>query len=883
MKLRSIILLFTLLAFGAILKAQDSIDNPVKKLFYDQISLFPQEKIYVQTDKSEYLTGETIWFRAHLVDAVFLKQANASRYVYVELVNPMNHLVQRVKLRPDSTGCFYGNIETEQELGEGNYLLRAYTRVMQNIGEDYFFTKAIYIANPISERVSANIKYHASGSSINAEIQFFSKFDNKEIRPDRCVVSLAENNTAKEREVSFKEKIGLYYFSEKEIAKERTFQLKAEFNGKIYKKYYKIPYLNKTFDVSFFPEGGYAPIGTTMTMAFKSINSNGLSEDVKGQIFDDQGQLCREFETTHLGMGSFNMYYAPGKKYYAVCTNKENVSKKFNLPEPSDSVVSLKTSWVHDKLYVNVLKTPNYKLQSQSQLIAHIRGVPVYAELWDSTKNYIVFDKDFFPAGIVHFLLVDSNRNILSERLVFSAQKSTFTKTVTQQDKDKYKLRDKINLSIKITDDNNEPLSGNVSIAVVDSKKTNLDTTSSIVSTLLLSSELKGYIENPMSYLQINNKASELALDVLMMTQGWRRYDIPNLLKGNPVKDMKYPLELSEEVSGKAEGVFSTLKEGNLSLLALKDSVLGVSFTKPDKAGKFIFKNLEYPEGTKYIIQANTKTGSRKVFLEMDTLNQNPSFKNLPRIEKSESVAEEDSLLKRVSNAAIAYDGLKNYDLAEVTVTAKRKLPSITESPYYSVMSSSVITTKEIDEWHLLTVYDLLRRIPGVTVSGSEVMFRGNTPMLLLDNVPTEGFDYNMLSVSDIQDAFVTPGTTMGAIFGSRGANGAIVINTKRGFVQKNTISSNIKYVKAIGYQQPTTFYSPAYEREEDRKSKKPDYRTTIYWNPNVQIGLNGIANLSFFAADNPSDYIVIYEGVSKYGHLIHSSDKLITVSEDKY
>jgi len=75
MKVRSIIILFTLLAFGMILKAQDSIENPIKKLFLDQLSLFPQEKIYVQTDKSEYLSGEIIWFRVHLVDAVFLKQA----------------------------------------------------------------------------------------------------------------------------------------------------------------------------------------------------------------------------------------------------------------------------------------------------------------------------------------------------------------------------------------------------------------------------------------------------------------------------------------------------------------------------------------------------------------------------------------------------------------------------------------------------------------------------------------------------------------------------------------------------------------------------------------------------------------------------------------
>jgi len=881
MKVRSLILLFSLFVFCVILKAQDSIDNPIKKLFLDQISFFPQEKIYVQTDRSEYLSGEIIWFRVHLVDAVFLKQANASRYVYVELTNPTNQLVERVKLRPDSTGCFYGQIQLEDELGEGGYMIRAYTRFMQNVGEDYFFTKQVYISNPVSEKVSVDIKYLPNGNAINSEIQFLKKTGTEKIIPEQCVIYPSGNEKEKEKTVSFKEKTGYYSFGVKEINKERTFLLQAVIEGRKYRKYFKIPSMDKSFNVSFFPEGGYAPLATNMSMAFKAINTSGLSEDVKGQVFDDQNQLCTEFESTHLGMGSFNMFYSQGKKYHVICTNKENVSKRFDLPEPADSAVSLKTVWERNKLYVKVLKSPNYKLLPQTQLIAHIRGVPVYMKFWDDTKDYLVFDKNFFPAGIIHFLLIDGNRNILSERLVFSSQSSTFAKTTIALDKVNYQTRDKINMSIHITDENKKPLSGNFSLAVVDANGMNIDTTSNIVSTLLLSSELKGYIESPMSYLQTDNKKSAAALDFLLMTQGWRRYDIPGLLKGKPTKDLKYPVESGEKVSGKVEGVFSTLKEGNISLLALKDSVIGTSFTKPDKEGKFIFKDLEYQEGTRYIIQANTKSGSRKVFIEMDSVPHSPSLTRQVIMAREEPVMK-DTVSFTTSKKYSAYDGMKIYNLGEVTVTAKRKSLITTESPYYSITSSPVITAKEIEGWHLISVYDLLRRISGVTVNGTEVRYRGNTPMLLLDNVPTEGFDYDMLTVDDIQDAFVTPGTTMGVIFGSRGVNGAIVINTRKGFVQKNTISSNIKIVKAFGYQQPVQFYSPVYSTEQEKTSSKPDYRTTIYWNPNVQIGADGTANLSFYAADTPSKYVVLLEGVSQYGHLIYQSEKEISITSEQ-
>lgn len=880
MKARSFILFLFLFALGLSLKAQDAEENPIKKLFLDQVSLFPQEKIYVQTDRARYLPGETMWFRVHLVDAVYLKQANASRYVYVELTNPTNELVERVKLRPDSTGCFYGRIQLEDELGEGGYTLRAYTQFMQNVGEDYFFTKQVYIANPVSEKVDVDIKYSPSGNAINSEIHFKRNTGNETIIPEQCIIYSDGNE--KEKTVAFKDKTGHYSFGAKEINKDRTFLLQAMIEGRKYRRYFKIPSMEKTFAVSFFPEGGYAPLATNMTMAFKAINTSGLSEDIKGKVFDNQNQLCAEFESTHLGMGSFNMYYSPGKKYHVICTNKDNVSKSFNLPEPSDNAVSLKTVWENNKLYVQVLKSPDYKLQPQTQLIAHVRGVPVYIEPWDDTKDHIDFDNDFFPAGIVHFLLIDKDRNILSERLVFSSQSSTFAKTTVSLDKGKYQTRDKINMSIHITDEDEEPLSGNFSLAVVDANVVNKDTTSTIVSTLLLSSELKGYIESPMSYLQTDNKKSVAALDVLLMTQGWRRYDIPNLLKEKPTKDLKYPAELGEEVSGKAEGTFSGLKEGSITLLAIKDTtVIGTVLTKPDNDGKFIFKNLEYPEETKYIIQSKTKSGSSKVFLTMDSI---PHFPPLtpPVIMMQEKPAMKDTVSVTTNRKYSAYDGMKVYNLGEVMVTAKRKSFIRPESPYWSITSSQVITAKEIEKRHPLSILDVLRMIPGVTVVGTDVFFQGGSPsLLLLDNIPSN-LDQCEILIDDIQEAFVTPGIIAGIMFGPRGGSGAIIIKTKRGFVQKNTINSNLKIVKALGYQQPVQFYSPVYSTEQERNSSKPAYRTTIHWNPNVQVDSSGTVNLSFFAADISTKYSIVLEGGSSSGHLIHSSQNEISVGLEK-
>ncbi len=42
---------------------------PPKEPFTEQLSRYPQEKLYVHTDKEHYIAGDTVWLRAHCVDA----------------------------------------------------------------------------------------------------------------------------------------------------------------------------------------------------------------------------------------------------------------------------------------------------------------------------------------------------------------------------------------------------------------------------------------------------------------------------------------------------------------------------------------------------------------------------------------------------------------------------------------------------------------------------------------------------------------------------------------------------------------------------------------------------------------------------------------------
>ena len=124
-----------------------SFADTLRTVFGKQRLLLVQEKIYLQTDKSFYVTGETIWFKIYLVDASFHELMDASRVVYVELISAEQKAVQQIKVDIQS-GLGDGYVELPASLVSGNYLLRAYTNWMKNFSAEFYFEKNLSIINP---------------------------------------------------------------------------------------------------------------------------------------------------------------------------------------------------------------------------------------------------------------------------------------------------------------------------------------------------------------------------------------------------------------------------------------------------------------------------------------------------------------------------------------------------------------------------------------------------------------------------------------------------------------------------------------------------------------------------------------------------------------
>jgi len=353
----------------------------------------------------------------------------------------------------------------------------------------------------------------------------------------------------------------------------------------------------------------------------------------------------------------------------------------------------------------------------------------------------------------------------------------------------------------------------------------------------------------------------------------------------------KIPFEQSQEISGTVKsGLRSSLaKNVQVSLLALNFGFLDLA--KTDKNGRYVFRNFEFPDSTKYVIQALNSKGKGRQMAELYI--KEDTFPGISALWVNPIVPEEKSnpvFLNYVTKADRQYTnehGIRMINLPEVQVSGVNKKDDKYKSIYYSEPDYSFAEDK-IQKSGVTEIKDLFYRMPGVRMMKDEkgddhISIRGSfiDPLIVLDDIPYTPAPgeptlniLKMLSINDISKIDVLKDPINLATFGIRGANGVIVIYTKKGEMNSPFTSYDIKQLMPLGYQLPIEFYSPKYDTPEKIDDSKPDLRTTIYWKPNLLTDDAGNAKLDFYTADDPGTYSVIIEGVSDDGKLIHYRGK---------
>lgn len=847
----------------------------------EQLSVYPQEKVYVQNDKPLYVAGEDVWFRIHMVNAALHVPVANSRYVYVELINPMEEVVSRLRIRPDSMLVWHGQLPLSETLPEGSYQLRFYTRYMQNLSEDYFFRRQINIGDPLTAMYVTYPTFEYSGNrkKLRLELEVCKRGTHQRIMPEN--VRITYGQTPDESDPFPKYPTKKAKTDNDSIARieldihdgKQVVMMEYDYEGKFHKQYIPLPAPDNDYVLDFFPEGGDILSGTTCRIAFKALNSNGLGEDISGCVLSEKGDTLSLVKSQHLGMGVFSHYQKAGEHCFLVCRNNAGLEKRFQLPDANPEGVSLQAQWNRDRLLVKVLAAEGND-PTGMKLLVLCRGILYYALEWAS--EYAMIECQDMPSGVVQLLLLDAQDKPLSERLVFNINTNESPLITAQTNLPEYGQREEIKASFKIEDIEHNPLIGNFSIAVTDDNDVSMDTCNNILSELLLRSELKGYIENPAYYFSNTaTKKSTLDLDVLMMTQGWSRYNVVNALNGSYIMPEQEP-ERSTTITGIAKGGLTMNKGGKgfpVQLISMKN--LFFLTTETDENGRFKFDRFELPDSTALVLQANTLKGGSHVELLVDETTYPDIRLTVPWLLPEKREYDPDEFFEKAEQRYTTINGMRMIYLDQVEVRAKKIVKP--KSQWASAITSTIISSEEFEKYHYTSVFQILQGVAGVMILGNEISIRGGgTPLVMIDNMEIDASELNSLIVDDIDEIVVMKGADA-AIFGSRGGNGAILLTTKTGDISfKPKEKFNIKTLNLLGYHISKEFYSPRYDTEEQKNNSTPDLRTTIYWNPSVATGADGLAEVSFFSADSQeTTYSIVIEGLTSSGKPVYNVSKI--------
>lgn len=879
------------------------IENPVfisklKESLRAYNSSCAEEKVYVQLDKPFYKPGEDIWFNVFVLNSNTLKPTNTSDVVYVELIDPKGNISSRLELIIKE-GTAHGDFSTQGSAPGGLYHIQAYTQWMKNFGTENFFRKDIQVQHILTPRLLIKLDFekesYGPGENVSAKLNVTNLKNEKEVNASvNFNVQINGNQIlASEIRSDLQGEANIHFQLPDTLSTtDGLLQAIVKTQGVEESISRSIPIVLNKITVQFYPEGGHTLHNVHSKIAFKAVNEFGKSADIAGSIVDENNNVVTQFKSFHMGMGAFDLEPSEGKKYFA----------RIETPSGNRSLTLLPQAIPHG--FVLNLKgksetTVDWSIFSTRDCYVHLvgqsHGEIYYAEKIQlkQGKNSITVSTEKFPIGIGVFTLFDAGGAEQCERLVFLNPNMGLTIRL-KTDKPRYLPREKIHVSVETLDNHGKPVPAKVSLAVVDDQLITFadDKQDNILSSLLLSSEIKGDIQEPSFYFDPNEPKANEALDYLLMTQGWRRFVWEDVYENN--RAFNYTPEKVKNLGGQLVNSHGVGFSSEVTLLELgnKKRIVKVQTTKE---GHFLFRNIDptipilllTKKPGKITVQKektlsaslNAKVGT---VIHGDDKNENIGVieSPVPTRANSELVANESGL---DINMAADVTQLNEVIVTGLGVENKRALTASITTIYENYLESkfSSETFENIMQGRVAGV--IIQPQTGNPASQSNLIIRGissfgggrSEPLYVIDGHPV-GTSLNqnfsngsMIGPDDIQSIEVINSPEASALYGSRAANGAILITTRTwfGYYPFLTKQKPAKYssltILPRKFSATREFYSPA---TAIKNKTRTDFRTTVYWNHTLATDEEGKAAISFYNNDAVSSFRITAEGFSGSG-----------------
>lgn len=867
----------------------NTIVERVQKLF----QVFPVEKVHLHFDKPYYAVGDTLWFNSYL--SRNLAEYEPSKITYVEILNSRDSLIQTLRI-PLDKGVGDGYLVLDpQYLAQDNYRFRAYTKWMGNFSSDYFYNKVVPVGDAISKKLITDIAFINNDQNAvksQAVIQFRDAVGKLLInsKVNWSLISGWETIADGKGETDNMGKVTVNLSAkDKEILKKAYLEvsLQENKNDKPLKSTFSLKNALWDADVQFFPEGGDLLAGIAKNVAFKAVSADGKGITIKGRILDGKGKQVAEFSDLGLGMGFFSLLPLPNEKYVASITFANGQERKFKLPEVVQNkanVVFVKQDETNLNMAIVTSEEDFAKNPNQSfYVLVQSNGHLVYAAQANlkSATALITIPKERLPNGIAQVTLMSPNGKVISERLTFVKSENLLDINLAVN-KEQFKAKEKVNLKLSVLN-NGKKYPGNYSISVIDESKVPYDDNQdlSIVSNFLLTSDLKGYIESPNTYFDEKNVNRDKALDALLMTQGFRRFDYQDLV-AEKLPVLSFMPEQGIEIGGTLRlNTGRTVTNGGLLLSIPSKSIRKDTYT--DDKGRFIFKDLVFTDSSKVTVNARGNDNYRSMVITMDQtyfpeIDKNNAYKNnfvmnidramVPYLENSKKEYRKSILLDEVAVTGVQKKVITNRDFPSISglsmpehrIEAERLSGCTVLTMCLNTLLTGITYDSQTQKYYVTRSYNSGNRVP--------VQF-------FLNGMAIDEPGLNSINVPDIEGIEIFLKDDLGTVSRMYQNNGVVSIYTKKIEkkprmslieIEKLLPKSNVIDLVPLGYIKERKFYEPKYETPESKAVN--DLRTTIYWNPKVKVAETGEAALEFYNADGNGQYKVIVEGMDETGNV---------------
>jgi len=617
-----------------------------------------------------------------------------------------------------------------------------------------------------------------------------------------------------------------------------------------------------SYDIQFFPEGGNLVGGIKSKVAFKAVGQNGKGVSMYGVIVDQHNDTVAGFKSLKFGMGSFEFTPAPNSTYRAVIKIDDNTPFTKNLPEINSQgyVMALEDNGT-GQLDVTVKSTDNSA--GNIYLFVHTRQTIKAAEtaiITNGTAHFVI-NKNTLAEGISHITVFNNTKQPVCERLYFKrpAQQLFIDAGADQQ---QYDSRKKVNVSILAKDQSGKPLNADLSMSVYRIDSLQAIDGGDIFSYLWLSSDLKGTIESPGYYFKAADAETDEALDNLMLTQGWRRFQWGQVLENKPAEFSFLPEYTGHVITAKIVSIESGAPAKNvITYLGIPGKRVQLYTSQSDSSGHLLYETKDFYGPNELVAQTNQLIDSVYRIDVLSPFSEQFAKNSMPRFEFNAGMAkalQEHSLGIQVLNIYSGnmlkryYDPLadssafygkpfKTYKLDDYT-----RFTTMEEDLREYVSEDNIVNTK--GKFHIKVLNDR--------------GFLDSDPLVLVDGIPV--FNINKIFTIDplkVRKLEVVP---FRYFYGPSEEEGIFSFTTYKGDLGGVELDPHAVVIDYEGLQLRREFYSPVYDTQVQAASRMPDFRNVLYWSPSVLS--QGKATISFYTSDQPGKYIGVVQGIAPKG-----------------